>query len=256
MFVLELASSGSPDMQPDSATNWIYPWPPRIQVAGVSSLREALFCKRVEVDSLGFTLRLPRGIHDGLTEKKAAYIISRLPAGILPLVITYVQGASEACGLARSVGAAAIQFHGGIIPKEISLFRKLCPSVRTIGLVTVTGRDAIERAAQFSRRSWDCIILDSRDLVTGKTGATGSPHDWNISAEIVRIAKVPVILAGGLTAENVAQAIEQVRPHGVDAHTGLERSDGTRSFSRIEAFARAAQEAFKNSPPFSVTQKV
>jgi len=240
-------------MQPDSATSRRYPWPPRVQVAGVSSLREALYCKRVGVDSLGFTLRLPGGIHDGLTEKKAAYIISRLPEGILPLVITYEQRAQEACGLAGAVGAGAIQFHGGITPEEISLFRENCPSARTIGRVTVKGRDAIDKAAEFSPPSWDCLILDSRDLGTGKTGATGKTHDWKISAQIVRIARVPVILAGGLTAENVAQAIHQVRPHGVDAHTGLEESDGTRSFPRIEAFARAALEAFKKTARFSVT---
>jgi phosphoribosylanthranilate isomerase len=240
-------------MQTDSTTDRTYPWPPRVQAAGVSSLREALFCKQVGVDSLGFTLRLPGGIHDDLTEKKAAYIIRRLPEGILPLVITYVQSAAEACQLVRAVRAAAIQFHRNITPEEISLFRELCPSVRTIGLVTVAGRDAIDRAAQFGPPVWDCIILDSRDLVTGKTGATGKPHDWKISAEIVRIAKVPVILAGGLTAKNVAQAIHQVRPHGVDAHTGLEESDGTRSFPKIEAFALAAVEAFKNSSSFSAT---
>ncbi len=172
-------------MQTDSTTDRTYPWPPRVQAAGVSSLREALFCKRVGVDSLGFTLRLPGGIHDDLTEKKAAYIIRRLPEGILPLVITYVQSAAEACQLVRAVRAAAIQFHRDITPEEISLFRELCPSVRTIGLVTVAGRDAIDRAAQFGPPVWDCIILDSRDLVTGKTGATGKPHDWKISAEIV-----------------------------------------------------------------------
>ncbi len=240
-------------MNEDSAPNRRYPWPPRIQAAGVSSLREALFCKRVGIDSLGFTLRLPEGIHDGLTEKKAAYIISRLPEGILPLVITYVRTARQACSLTKAVGAIAIQFHGGIISEEISVFRELCPDVRTIGLITVTGKEAIERAAQFGPSLWDGIILDSRDLVTGKTGATGILHDWKISAEIVRIAKVPVILAGGLTAQNVAQAINQVRPHGVDAHTGLEESDGARSFPKIEAFARAAMKAFKNSPPLSLT---
>jgi phosphoribosylanthranilate isomerase len=231
-------------MPVESGTQRSYSWPPRVQVAGLSSLREALFCKKVGVDCLGFTLGLPGGIHDGMTEEKAAYTISRLPEGMLPLVITYVTSGQEAYRLVTDIGAAAIQFHGGISAEEILLFRKLCPSVKTIGLVTVTGAEAINKAAQFTAPTWDCIILDSLDLATGRTGATGCKHDWNISAEITKRAQVPVILAGGLNPDNVVEAISHVRPDGVDAHTGLEDRDGTRNFMKIRAFAREALKAF------------
>lgn len=232
-------------MSVESGSGRRYLWPPQVQVAGVSSLREALFCKSVGVDCLGFTLRLPGGIHDGLTEERATYIISRLPEGMLPLVITYVRSGKEACRLVTDIGAAAIQFHGGISGEEISLFRELCPSVKTIGLVTVTGAESVSNASEFTAPTWDCIILDSLNLATGRTGATGCTHDWSISAEIVKKAHLPVILAGGLTSENVAQAISRVRPDGVDAHTGLEDRDGSRNLMKIRAFAREALEAFK-----------
>ncbi len=232
-------------MPVESGTDRRHLWPPRIQVAGVSSLREALFCKAVGVDCLGFTLALPGGVHDGLTEEKASYIISRLPEGILPLLITYLRSAQDAFRLVTEIGAAAIQFHGGISSEEIRLFRELCPGVKTIGLVTVAGVESIGKAAEFTAPTWDCIILDSLDETTGRTGATGCTHDWSISAQILKNARLPVILAGGLTPENVAQAITLVRPDGVDAHTGLEDGDGTRNLMKIREFAREALQAFK-----------
>jgi phosphoribosylanthranilate isomerase len=223
------------------------PWPPMIQVAGVSSLEEALFCHKVGVDALGFTLELPHGIHDGLTTETAARIVSRLPKAVLPVVITYLTEADAACRLVTTVRAAAIQLHGGMSDRELNRFRGECPHVKTIGRVTVAGETAVADTARFHPPLWDAIILDSLDPNTGRTGATGLVHDWDVSTRIVKTANLPVILAGGLNPNNVAEAIYKVRPYGVDAHTGLEESDGTRSFRKIEAFARAAKAAFEKS---------
>lgn len=219
-------------------------WPPRVQVAGVSTLAEAEFCHSVGVDALGFTLELPSGIHDGLTRERAAHIVRKMPRGLLPVVITYLPRGTEASELAEQVKARAVQFHGGISEHELLLFRDTCPHVRTIGRVTVSGEASIEEARTFSPPLWDAIILDSRDVLTGRIGATGLTHDWSISARIVRAASVPVILAGGLSPYNVATAIRMVQPAGVDAHTGLEEPDGSRSFAKIGEFARAALAAF------------
>jgi phosphoribosylanthranilate isomerase len=229
-------------MRPE--THRTYYWPPKIQVAGVSTLEEALFCKSVGVDAIGFTLGLPDGPHDDLTPEKTGAIVSQLPAGLLPVVITYVNSAVAACELVEITKAAAIQFHGGISEGELILFRRSCPDVRTIGRVTVSGQMSTEDAASFKPSLWDAIILDSLDPRNGRKGATGLTHDWSISAKIVRIASVPVILAGGLNPDNVADAIRKVRPQGVDAHTGLEEENGTRSFDKIKAFAEEALEAF------------
>ncbi|MBM4325560.1 MAG: phosphoribosylanthranilate isomerase [Deltaproteobacteria bacterium] len=221
------------------------PWPPRIQVAGVSSLEEALFCASVGVDALGLTLELPTGIHDGLDRATARRIIEALPSVVLPVVITYLDTAQDAAALVQEVRGQAIQFHGGITPKELERFRSAVPAVKTIGRVTVIDRSSVDMVGLFLPPLWDAVILDSYDPATGRLGATGVTHDWAVSALIVKVAKAPVILAGGLTPENVAQAILTVRPAGVDAHSGVENEDGSRNFDRIKAFAQAANEAFR-----------
>jgi phosphoribosylanthranilate isomerase len=221
-----------------------YRWPPRIQIAGVSSLAEALFCREVGIDAVGFTLELPHGPHDGLTTDKAAAIIRQLPNGLLPVIITYVNTAQSALRLIVDTGGRAIQFHGGIAETELKIFRGLCLQVRTIGRVTVSGEESLKAAESFKPPLWDAIILDSLDPATGRIGATGRTHDWSVSARIVRAASVPVILAGGLNPENVHEAILTVRPHGVDAHTSVENPDGTRNFTKIRDFAASCPAAF------------
>lgn len=213
-------------------------------MAGVSSVEEAIFCGEVGVAALGFTLELPTGLHDGLTAEMAQQIISLMPDHLMPVLITYVQTAETAVSLVRLIKAAAVQFHGGIKESELRAFRRVVPRVKTIGRVTIHGQHAIPDAERFTPALWDAIILDSFDPRTGRLGATGLTHDWSISSAVVRRARLPVILAGGLTPDNVAQAISQVRPAGVDVHTGVENPDGSRNFGKIRRFTHAAREAF------------
>jgi phosphoribosylanthranilate isomerase len=194
---------------------------------------------------VGFTLKLPTGLHNGLTRDTAACIIAEMPSELTAVVITYVTSAHETASLIRETGALAVQLHGGMSKTELTELTRLVPGVKKIGRVSVTDRAAIETARGFSPDLWDAVILDTYDPETGKLGATGRTHDWGISADIVKAAHVPVILAGGLNAENVERAVGVVRPHGVDAHTGVENEDGTRNFGKIRRFTRAALDAFR-----------
>jgi phosphoribosylanthranilate isomerase len=92
----------------------------------------------------------------------------------------------------------------------------------------------------------DAFILDTLDLANGKVGSTGLVHDWNISRNIVKEVSRPVILAGGLTPENVGDAIRLVKPYGVDASSGLKDPYGFKDEMKVINFVyRAKQEFFK-----------
>jgi len=204
--------------------------PVRVQIAGVSTLDEAVALERAGADALGFTLRLPSGVHDGLTETTARGIIAALAPFISSVVITYVDNAREATDLCRFLGVTAIQLHGDF------------PHIKIVRAVHVTGPEAIASARTLERRV-DAIILDTYDPVTGRHGATGKTHDWAISREIVSTVRVPVILAGGLTPANVADAIHTVRPWAVDVHTGVENPDSSCNLAAMRTFITNAKAA-------------
>src|SRR5215470_18403913 len=214
----------------------------RVQLAGVSSLEEALAAERAGADALGFTVRLPTGVHDDLTEAKARSIIAALPPFITSVAITYVDTAREATDLCRYLGVAALQLHGAFPVRELELLRVALPHLKVIRAVHVTGMEAIAQARALERRV-DALILDTFDPLTGRSGATGKTHDWNISRQIVAATRMPIILAGGLTPDNVAAAIHSVGPWGVDVHTGVEDPDGRRNFEKIRAFIEHAKSA-------------
>ena len=113
--------------------------------------------------------------------------------------------------------------------------------LRTVGDCLVLGGEGFAFAPNESATKL-ANILDSVDPDTGRLGATGLVHDWALSRRIVRQSRLPVLLAGGLTPENVAEAISVVGPWGVDVHTGVE-IDGRLSRDRLTRFVAAARGA-------------
>jgi phosphoribosylanthranilate isomerase len=216
--------------------------PVRVQIAGVSSLEEALELERAGVDALGFTVRLPDGVHDGLTEAKARSIVAALPPFVSSVAITYVDNAREAMDLCRYLGVSTLQAHGPFPKRDLAFVRAGMPHLKLIRAVHVTGADAVVEAQRLARHV-DALILDTYDAASGRHGATGKTHDWGISRAVVEAVRVPVILAGGLNPDNVAEAVRRVQPWAVDVHTGVENPDGSRNLSRTRAFVANAKAA-------------
>jgi phosphoribosylanthranilate isomerase len=212
----------------------------RVQIAGVSTLDEALAAEQAGADALGFTVRLPTGVHDGLTEAVARGIIAALPPFIASVAITYVDTARAAVDLCRYLGVSALQLHGPFPTQELPLIRAALPHLKLIRAVHVTGPQAPAQARALERRV-DALILDTYDPVCDRHGATGKTHDWAISRQIVDQVRTRVILAGGLTPDNIAEAVRAVRPWAVDVHTGVEDADGRRNFDKLRAFIERAK---------------
>ena len=118
-----------------------------------------------------------------------------------------------------------------------------CPGVKLMQAILVDGPEAIERAKQYEKYC-DFLLTDSGLAKDTGIGASGLTHDWSIDAEIVRQVHVPVIIAGGLGPENVADCIRQVKPYGVDSltKTSFKFADGVME-KNIPAVRKFCEEA-------------
>ena len=220
--------------------------PPLIQVAGVMDADEAKMLCDCGVPYLGFPLRLD--VHEpDLDEAEAGRIIRALSAPHRGVVITYLDDAAEIATLCAATGARIVQLHGPIDARTLQALKSLDAGLAVIKSLVVGLQEEPELHRQIETLSpWvDAFITDTHDPDSGASGATGKRHDWAVSRRLVEASPRPVIIAGGLDADNVAEAIETVRPAGVDAHTGLEGPDGRKDRARVERFVRRAREALQ-----------
>jgi phosphoribosylanthranilate isomerase len=129
-------------------------------------------------------------------------------------------------------------------PDAVRVLRERLPNMEIMQAVSVAGPGALDVALAYQEVA-DYLILDTQAPGIAGIGASGETHDWNISREIVRQVHIPVILAGGLSPENVAQAISVVQPWGVDSltHTNRPLPGGgfRKDLERVRQFVMAAQ---------------
>ena len=216
-----------------------------IQIAGVIDAAEAQMLQRCGVRYLGFPLRLP--VHrEDLTEREAAAIIGSLTPPVFGVLITYLYEATEIAAFCHALGAPIVQIHGDIDRDELKRLKSLDPNLTVIKSLVVRMSDHKVLEATLRKLSpfVDAFITDTFDPKTGASGATGKTHDWRVSRRLVELADRPIILAGGLTPENVKRAILEVGPTGVDSHTGVEDSTGRKSREKVQKFLSEANEAF------------
>jgi phosphoribosylanthranilate isomerase len=216
-----------------------------IQVAGIGDPDEAAQVMACGVRYLGFPLRLP--VHrEDLSEDAAAAIIRSMRPPCFGVPITYQDDADEIAEFTDFLGAALIQLHGDISRDELVKLRRRRPGLVIIKSLVIGSSDLAELIELRQRLDGyvDAFITDTFDAATGASGATGKTHDWEISRRLIAGSPKPVILAGGLTPDNVREAIHRVRPAGVDSHTGVENASGRKDPARVRRFVDEARAGF------------
>ena len=219
------------------------PW---IQVAGVHNLEEAQLIVKANVGYLGLPLRLP--VHqEDISESDAKNLVKTLNTSIKPVLITYLNKAKEINDLRKELDINIVQLHGEISQKELAKLKQRYPDLWIIKSLIVGKHSLLELKNTIESLSEhiDMFITDTFDPKTGACGATGILHDWSVSKELVKVSPKPVILAGGLTPENVFEAIVCVKPAGVDVHTGVEDGNGRKDFKKLILFVKEVIKAYQ-----------
>lgn len=211
---------------------------PRVKVCGNRSRNDLDISLRMGADAVGLIVGARHYTEDAITPELAAELLRSVPIFVTLVLVTHLITAVEVLDLHRQVPTPTIQLHDDIPADEIIELRKHLPHVTLIKAIGVVDESAIYAAHQIEPLV-DALLLDSR--TNDRIGGTGRVHDWGISRRIVADASVPVILAGGLTPENVGDAIEAVRPYGVDANSGLEFPNGDKDPARVRDFVTRAK---------------
>lgn len=193
-------------------------------------------------DALGLVGPMPSGT--GIIDLETARRLAGLtPPPVASFLLSCAVSGDVLVAEARTVGATVLQIVDAVPPAVYARLRDELPALKLVQVLHVTGEETIAEAQAIAPQV-DALLLDSGlpHAPVRQLGGTGRTHDWSISRRIVELSPVPVFLAGGLTAANVAAAIRTVRPFGVDACTGL-RSEGQLDERKLAAFMAAVAAA-------------
>ncbi|HJK54247.1 MAG TPA: phosphoribosylanthranilate isomerase, partial [Methanocorpusculum sp.] len=210
-----------------------------VKICGTATFADLDCAVAAGADAVGFLMGITHVTQDAVTPETAAAMVATLPPFIVPVAVTHLTKPSDLIRIVELSRCTTLQIQDMVTPDDIAEVREALPYLRIMKAVHVMDESAITTAKYFSDTA-DAILLDTR--TADRIGGTGITHDWNISAKIVKECSCPVILAGGLTPENVTEAITRVRPYAVDVHTGVKKN-GVRDAERTRAFVANARTA-------------
>jgi phosphoribosylanthranilate isomerase len=214
----------------------------RIKICGIKTLEDVERARRSGVDAIGVLVGRLHASADFVSADTAAALCERAHPFLTTVLVTHLEEDAVILDLARAVPAAVIQLHNDLPPERVRELRSRLRPRKVIAHVGVVDQTALKRAALLQDAA-DALVLDSVDRAQGRIGGTGKTHDWSISAEIARTSRLPVILAGGLTPANVAEAIAAVRPSAVDVNSGVKAPGGHKSPELVSRFVAAVRNA-------------
>ncbi len=221
-----------------------------VQIYTVQSSEEGIALAECGVDHIGITPS-DHGLPGEISNEKAAEICKAIGDRAVKVALTVDSDLDKIVEMVKTVNPDILHLCGDIklvTPEQVVELRGLLPGMRIMQAIPVMDETALQIASDFESVS-DFFILDSYSPQIGGIGAAGFTHDWSISRAIVEQSKIPVILAGGLSPENVEEAIHQVHPWGVDSLTKTNEFLGDGNFrkdlKRVREFVEKAK-AFIN----------
>lgn len=211
----------------------------KIKICGTKDQHDLEIALGCGADAVGFITEVPVESPRKISLEKAADLISRVPLFVTTVLVIMPENLDQAIKMIKTAKPAAVQIHNNVSLEFLTKLKESTNTkiIKTLSIPYNADPDKIANRARELEGIADAILLDSE--VGGRTGGTGTTHDWLLSSEIVRKTKTPIILAGGLTPENVEEAIKIVRPYAVDTASGVE-TDGKKDIRKVRTFVQKA----------------
>jgi len=215
-----------------------------VKICGITNLEDALHAVDAGADAIGFVFyeNSPRKAEVGTTRE----IIRELPERVEKVGVFVDHKPEQVREIVSHTGLTTVQLHGKQLLDRV--WSEKAPVEQSLGvrkvIPVISGDSLKERGVLISEGAHDkvfALLFDSQS--NGSMGGTGTTFDWHGTRAMVQVIslKIPVIVAGGLTAINVAEAIRLLQPFGVDVSSGVEARPGKKDPAKVEAFIQAVR---------------
>jgi phosphoribosylanthranilate isomerase len=215
-----------------------------VQIYSMTSMADAVITAEAGADLVGVVVAEPGIVPEGIDANAARAILAAARARARGVALSLSDDRDEICAMVDAVRPDIVHITAREIePEDCAWIRQRIAPVGVLRAIAVRAGETIAEADAHQQAA-DFLMLDSG--AAGRMGASGETHDWSISRTVAERSRIPVILAGGLTPQNVAEAIAAVRPWGVDSftHTDVPGNRGKKDPARVRAFVAAAMRGF------------
>jgi phosphoribosylanthranilate isomerase len=210
---------------------------PQIKICGLTRVDQALACARLGADAIGlvFYPKSPRNVSD----ETAKAICSALPGTVTPTGVFVNETFDTIMDKVNRCGLKAVQLHGNESPDLVR--RLIGEHLPVIKVLYMESDPAVDRIDDYPATAF--LVECAKGILPG-----GNALSWNF--ERVRQLKTdkPILIAGGLSPDNISQAITAARPQGVDVSSGVEKSPGIKDLSKVDAFIMAVKQTAFDRP--------
>jgi phosphoribosylanthranilate isomerase len=206
----------------------------RVKICGQTRPADVAASVAAGADALGFIVDVPVDTPRDIAAGRARELIDDTPPFVAAVLVTMATDPDHLVELLAETGADTLQAHADVSPADLRAVGERA-GVRTLKTVGAADPGVAHRYEDTA----DALLIDSDDEDGG--GGTGNTGDWEQTRELARGLGVPVVLAGGLTPENVGEAVRTVEPYGVDVATGVERTGGVKDHDAVAAFVDNAR---------------
>ncbi|MGB6385914.1 MAG: phosphoribosylanthranilate isomerase [Terriglobales bacterium] len=215
---------------------------PRVKICCISSVDEAALAIECGASALGLVSSMPSG-PGVISDTLIAEIAATVPPAIGTFLLTSRQTIADIVEQQRFCRTNTIQICDHLTAGTHRDLKDALPGISVVQVIHVTGPESVAEAER-GAPNVDAILLDSgnQKLAVKELGGTGRTHDWTLSRAIRERIKIPLFLAGGLTPENVSQAIEEVGPYGLDLCSSV-RTNGKLDATKLKRFFAAVHNA-------------
>lgn len=213
---------------------------PRVKICCMGSRTEAWMAIGQGASAVGLVSAMPSG-PGVIAESLIAEIAAQLPPAIGSFLLTCQTDPEKIIEQQKRLRVNTLQICDRLETSSYAVLRAALPGIALVQVIHVTGPESVTEAISVAPFV-DAVLLDSgnQSLPVKELGGTGRTHDWNLSVQIRESIEAPLFLAGGLKAENVAEAIKQVQPFGVAVCSGV-RTDGKLDEEKLRRFFAAVR---------------